>query len=143
MPKPKAAKLKSPAAATTTAAQSARPELASQGLSHRLSSQRSSNAKSSSEAGQAEEDTVPLAGASNIPGHVIQKLFLFSALLLVVPILAYYVSLKHVFVGSAASSAIVAVIVANLVLAAYVYVAWIEDASDQARHVAKGKLKQG
>lgn len=62
-----------------------------------------------------------------IPGNVIRKLLIFSMLLLTVPLAVYFGSIKYVFVGSTASSAIAAAISANLVLAMYVYVAWIED----------------
>ncbi|KAJ2435129.1 vacuolar ATPase assembly integral membrane protein vma21 [Coemansia sp. RSA 2424] len=97
------------------------------------------NAESSSDDDGGAQPT----GASlppQIPGNVIRKLLAFSFLLLVLPILAYFASLRYLFVGSTASSAIVAVIVANCVLAAYVYAAWIEDGA--AQHTAtKRKLK--
>ncbi|KAJ2707360.1 vacuolar ATPase assembly integral membrane protein vma21 [Coemansia sp. IMI 203386] len=78
------------------------------------------------ETGQQEALVTP-----NIPSNVVAKLVSFSALLLVAPILCYFVSLKYIFVGATASSAIVAVIAANLVLAAFVYSAWNEELDDR------------
>ncbi|KAJ2491984.1 vacuolar ATPase assembly integral membrane protein vma21 [Coemansia sp. RSA 2050] len=92
--------------------------------------------------GKEGEEGMQPASAPQIPGNVIRKLVAFSLLLLVLPILAYFGSLRYLFVGSTASSAIVAVIVANFVLAAYVYAAWVEDASEHAEHPGARKLKK-
>ncbi|KAJ1644254.1 hypothetical protein LPJ64_004057 [Coemansia asiatica] len=84
-----------------------------------------SNSEGESEqetADQREDSAMP-----NVPSDVVRKLVSFSLLLLVAPILSYFVSLKYIFVGATASSAIVAVIAANLVLAAFVYSAWNEE----------------
>ncbi|KAJ2767223.1 vacuolar ATPase assembly integral membrane protein vma21 [Coemansia nantahalensis] len=64
---------------------------------------------------------------AQIPGSVVGKLVAFSLLLLVAPILVYFASLNLVFSGSTTPAAIAAAVTANIVLAAYVYAAWIED----------------
>ncbi|KAJ2781542.1 vacuolar ATPase assembly integral membrane protein vma21 [Coemansia javaensis] len=66
---------------------------------------------------------------ARIPGSVVGKLVAFSVLLLVVPLLAYFASLRLVFGGSTTPAAITAAVSANLVLAAYVYVAWTEESA--------------
>ncbi|KAI7834303.1 hypothetical protein BX661DRAFT_176951 [Kickxella alabastrina] len=70
------------------------------------------------------------ANKPQIPGNVIRNLVVFSLLLLIVPILVYFASLRYVFVGATAASAIVAVVAANLVLGVFVYVAWNEELDD-------------
>ncbi|KAJ2686511.1 vacuolar ATPase assembly integral membrane protein vma21 [Coemansia spiralis] len=140
MPRTKA---KPTAAATTAHASAANKATAtSKGRGNRT--HRLPGAPDSAEASsQEEEEDVQPANTPQIPGNVIRKLLAFSLLLLVLPILAYFGSLKYLFVGSTASSAIVAVIVANFVLAAYVYAAWVEDASEHAAHPSStGKLKR-
>ncbi|KAJ2021549.1 vacuolar ATPase assembly integral membrane protein vma21 [Coemansia sp. S610] len=139
MPRTKA----KPTAAATTAHASAvnKATATSKGRGNRT--RRLPGAPDIAEASSQEEEDVQPANTPQIPGNVIRKLLAFSLLLLVLPILAYFGSLKYVFVGSTASSAIVAVIVANFVLAAYVYAAWVEDASEHAAHPrSTGKLKR-
>ncbi|KAJ2161357.1 vacuolar ATPase assembly integral membrane protein vma21 [Coemansia sp. RSA 552] len=75
----------------------------------------------------AASDTEQLSNAPHIPGNVVTKLVVFSLLLLVLPILAYFVTLNLVFGGSTTPAAITAAVTANIVLAAYVYAAWIEE----------------
>ncbi|KAI9505027.1 hypothetical protein BX070DRAFT_221337 [Coemansia spiralis] len=80
----------------------------------------------------------------SIPNNVVRKLAIFSLLLLIAPISVYFVSLKCVFVGSTAASAITAVVAANVVLAAWVYAAWIEDDSgqqEQERQITANSIK--
>ncbi|KAI8324075.1 vacuolar ATPase assembly integral membrane protein VMA21, partial [Martensiomyces pterosporus] len=72
-----------------------------------------------------------------IPANVVRKLVAFSVLLLIAPILVYFFSLKYVFVGSTAPSAIAAVIAANMVLAGYVYAAWVEDSESNSQEKPK------
>ncbi|KAJ2081604.1 vacuolar ATPase assembly integral membrane protein vma21 [Coemansia sp. RSA 988] len=76
-----------------------------------------------------------------IPGTVVGKLVAFSLLLLIMPILAYFLSLKLVFAGSTTPSAITAAVTANIVLAGYVFVAWMEDVDDDADALSKRKLE--
>ncbi|PIA19473.1 hypothetical protein COEREDRAFT_36593 [Coemansia reversa NRRL 1564] len=79
--------------------------------------------------------------APQIPGSVVGKLVAFSLLLLVIPILAYFLSLKFVFAGSTTPSAITAAVTANIVLAGYVYVAWVEDTDEGSENLQKRKLE--
>ncbi|KAJ2614167.1 vacuolar ATPase assembly integral membrane protein vma21 [Coemansia sp. RSA 1365] len=79
--------------------------------------------------------------APQIPGNVVGKLVAFSLLLLIMPILAYFLSLKLVFAGSTTPSAITAAVTANVVLAGYVYVAWVEDVDEGSENVQKRKLE--
>ncbi|KAJ1800261.1 hypothetical protein LPJ59_001229 [Coemansia sp. RSA 2399] len=74
-----------------------------------------------------EEEDADERKTPHIPGSVVRKLVIFSLLLLIAPILVYFTSLKYVFVGSTAASAITAVVAANMVLVAWVYTAWSED----------------
>ncbi|KAJ2819042.1 vacuolar ATPase assembly integral membrane protein vma21 [Coemansia sp. 'formosensis'] len=136
MPKPKTTKTK-PAAAGADGKATTTSKERSKG--RRLPTTRDSTEPSSEN--EQPEDMQP-ASAPQIPGNVIRKLLAFSLLLLALPILAYFGSLKYIFVGSTASSAIVAVIVANVVLAAYVYAAWIEDTSEHPAHTNTRKLKR-
>ncbi|KAI8914905.1 hypothetical protein DFJ77DRAFT_510886 [Powellomyces hirtus] len=77
----------------------------------------------------AVDTTRPLARASRpvIPGAVLAKLILFSVLLFVLPIGTYFATLDRLFGGNPNYSAIAAVVVANLVVVAYVVVAFLED----------------
>ncbi|KAJ2402326.1 hypothetical protein GGI23_000791 [Coemansia sp. RSA 2559] len=75
----------------------------------------------------SEEEDAFTGKTPHIPGSVVCKLVVFSLLMLIAPILAYFASLKYVFVGSTAASAITAVVVANMVVVAWVYTAWSEE----------------
>ncbi|KAJ2020833.1 hypothetical protein GGI13_005339 [Coemansia sp. RSA 455] len=143
MPKPKTTKAKSTtatAASHTSATGKTTTTSKERSKSRRLPATRDGTESSSGEDEQSEDRQT--ASAPQIPGNVIRKLLAFSLLLLVLPIFAYFGSLKYIFVGSTASSAIVAVIVANIVLAAYVYAAWVEDASEHTAHTSTRKLKR-
>ncbi|KAJ1952602.1 vacuolar ATPase assembly integral membrane protein vma21, partial [Linderina pennispora] len=70
-------------------------------------------------------------GTPRVPSHVVRKLVVFSLLLLIMPIMVYFMTLKYVFAGKTAASAIAAVVAANLVLAAFVYAAWVEELEDR------------
>ncbi|KAJ1826271.1 hypothetical protein LPJ56_002264 [Coemansia sp. RSA 2599] len=87
--------------------------------------------KAHEEDGDEDTEQQGASAMPKIPRSVVGKLVSFSLLLLVAPILCYFVSLKYIFVGATASSAIVAVIAANLVLAAFVYSAWNEELEDR------------
>ncbi|KAJ2667258.1 vacuolar ATPase assembly integral membrane protein vma21 [Coemansia sp. RSA 1199] len=69
-----------------------------------------------------------------IPGNVIKKLVAFSVTLLIAPILTYFLSLNFVFAGSTTPAAITAAVTANIVLAAYVYAAWVEESDDNSSY---------
>ncbi|KAJ2376666.1 hypothetical protein IW150_001841 [Coemansia sp. RSA 2607] len=86
-----------------------------------------------------DEEQAQSTGSStpNIPSNVVGKLAVFSLLLLIAPIITYFISLKYVFVGATATSAIAAVIVANIVLAAFVYAAWTEELEDVPKQMRK------
>ncbi|KAJ2062918.1 hypothetical protein GGI17_002084 [Coemansia sp. S146] len=145
MPKPKTAKVKPVSATATATAHTSAAGKATTTSKERNKSRRLLDTRDSTESSSDDEQSEDkqTASAPQIPGNVIRKLLAFSLLLLVLPILAYFGSLKYIFVGSPASSAIVAVIVANFVLGAYVYAAWIEDASEHAAHTSTRKLKRG
>ncbi|KAJ2846773.1 vacuolar ATPase assembly integral membrane protein vma21 [Coemansia brasiliensis] len=81
------------------------------------------SAEASPNASDSEE---PLQnGSPQIPGNVARKLIVFSIALLIVPILAYFITLK--ISGQTTPAAVTAAVTANLVLAGYVYAAWIEE----------------
>ncbi|KAJ2128802.1 vacuolar ATPase assembly integral membrane protein vma21 [Coemansia sp. RSA 788] len=72
-----------------------------------------------------------------IPGNVIKKLVAFSVTLLIAPILTYFLSLNFVFAGSTTPAAITAAVTANIVLAAYVYAAWVEESDGNSSHLKR------
>ncbi|KAJ1835655.1 vacuolar ATPase assembly integral membrane protein vma21 [Coemansia sp. RSA 2711] len=82
------------------------------------------------------------AQTPQIPSNVLQKLVAFSVVLLIAPILAYFLALHYVFAGSTTPAAITAAVTANIVLAAYVYAAWTEEepsSADASERSAKRK----
>ncbi|TPX55660.1 hypothetical protein PhCBS80983_g05145 [Powellomyces hirtus] len=92
----------------------------------------------------AVETTRPLALAARpvIPGAVLAKLILFSVLLFVLPIGTYFATLDRLFGGNPNYSAIAAVVVANLVVVAYVVVAFLEDQGDPAAEAGTLKVPE-
>ncbi|RAL02923.1 vacuolar ATPase assembly integral membrane protein VMA21 [Aspergillus ibericus CBS 121593] len=71
-----------------------------------------------------------------VPTNVIMKLLGFSVAMVVVPIGSYFVMVD--FGASATVGGIVAAVMANVVLVAYIYVAWKDD---QAEREADAKQK--
>jgi hypothetical protein len=78
--------------------------------------------------------------ASRNSSNVISKLIVFSLLILIVPLVSYFVSLKYIFRGTTSHcidllfiesgelpSAIVAVVCVNVILVAYLIAAVLED----------------
>ncbi|KAI8815809.1 uncharacterized protein EV422DRAFT_572400 [Fimicolochytrium jonesii] len=80
---------------------------------------------------------VPLG--PRISGAVIAKLVIFSFLLFFLPLATYFGTLNRLYNGNQNYSAISAVIVANLVVFAYVVVAFLEDHGDQEADAAMAK----
>ncbi|KAI9475195.1 hypothetical protein BX667DRAFT_515621 [Coemansia mojavensis] len=75
-------------------------------------------AEASSSASDSEQ---PLQNSSpQVPGNVARKLVAFSIALLILPILAYFITLHFVFSGRTTPAAVTAAVTANLVLAGYV-----------------------
>ncbi|KAL1413250.1 vacuolar ATPase assembly integral membrane protein vma21 [Vanrija albida] len=74
----------------------------------------------------------PAAQAHGIPQDVLLKLFTFAVLMAIVPISTYFLTVKHLWNGNTAYAALSAVLAANIVLGGYVYLAFVEDASNKA-----------
>lgn len=71
------------------------------------------------------------------------KLLFFSAAMLILPLSAYYLSLEYLFGGYKTSyAAITAAVTANLVVVAYVVVAFLEDDSPQPVVIEKQTVKK-
>ncbi|TFK28846.1 hypothetical protein FA15DRAFT_664924 [Coprinopsis marcescibilis] len=60
-------------------------------------------------------------------GGVLLKLILFSLSLGVIPLSAYYSSLKYFWEGNTIYAAVTAIVAANLILVAYIITAVVED----------------
>ncbi|KAJ3330633.1 vacuolar ATPase assembly integral membrane protein vma21 [Blyttiomyces sp. JEL0837] len=69
----------------------------------------------------------PVSNKTVVPPAVIAKLIFFSVLMFSLPIGMYFYTLNNVFDGNTTYSAISAVVVANMVLIAYVVMAFLED----------------
>ncbi|KZW03713.1 hypothetical protein EXIGLDRAFT_715785 [Exidia glandulosa HHB12029] len=70
-------------------------------------------------------------------GNVLAKLLGFSLALAVAPIGSYYLSLTYLWNGNATWAAITAVVAANLVFVAFIYVALQDDRRERAEREAK------
>lgn len=82
-----------------------------------------------------------MSQSPSVSTSVIAKLLLFSAAMIVLPLSAYYLSLEYLFQGYKTNyAAITAAITANLVVAGYVVVAFLED--DTASTPAKNTIAQ-
>ncbi|KAI8846034.1 hypothetical protein BJ741DRAFT_586441, partial [Chytriomyces cf. hyalinus JEL632] len=66
-----------------------------------------------------------------IPASVLAKVAFFTVLMFTLPIGVYYATIDRLFAGESLYSAICAVVAANLVLVAYIVVAFLEDDGDQ------------
>ncbi|KAJ3051204.1 hypothetical protein HK097_007821 [Rhizophlyctis rosea] len=89
---------------------------------------------------RAEKVTGAPAGRPVIPRFVVAKLLFFSFLLFALPLVTYYGTLNKVFNGNTNLSAISAVVVANVVVIAFVIVAFMENDDDLKR---EEKAKKG
>ncbi|KAJ5884905.1 hypothetical protein N7495_009415 [Penicillium taxi] len=76
-----------------------------------------------------------------VPTDVIYKLLGFTAAMVVGPIGMYFLTVDSIFAGNATYSGITAAITANVVLFAYIYVAWKEDQGDR-EEAEKAKSKK-
>ncbi|KAJ5639314.1 uncharacterized protein N7484_007176 [Penicillium longicatenatum] len=77
-----------------------------------------------------------------VPADVIYKLLGFTFAMVFAPIGVYFLTVNSIFSGNAIYSGITAAITANVVLFAYIYVAWKEDQADQ-QAATKAKSKKG
>ncbi|CAG8905401.1 unnamed protein product [Penicillium egyptiacum] len=77
----------------------------------------------------APQDTSDVAPA--VPADVIYKLLGFTAAMIVGPIGMYFLTVNSIFSGSSTLAGITAAVTANVVLFAYIYVAWTEDKEDR------------
>ncbi|KAJ5197902.1 Vacuolar ATPase assembly integral membrane protein vma21 [Penicillium cinerascens] len=76
-----------------------------------------------------------------VPSDVIYKLLGFTAAMAFLPIAMYFLTVKTIFGGNATYSGITAAVTANVVLFAYIYVAWKEDQGDR-QEAEKSKSKK-
>ncbi|EPS26991.1 Vacuolar ATPase assembly integral membrane protein vma21 [Penicillium oxalicum] len=86
----------------------------------------------------SDSDTTPA-----VPADVIYKLLAFTAAMAVGPIGIYFLTVNTIFRGNSTFAGIAAAVAANVVLFAYIYVAWLEDQGDRkAAEKAKSKKAQ-
>ncbi|EED12335.1 conserved hypothetical protein [Talaromyces stipitatus ATCC 10500] len=107
--------------------------------------QRVSPPPSSSE--KPDTSSVLAQGSTNIPGasdtspavpaETIYKLLAFTFAMICGPLGAYFLSIKTFFSGNSTLAGALAALTANVVLVAYVIVAWQEDKEDQAKQKEK------
>jgi len=74
-----------------------------------------------------------------VPLHVIVKLLAFTFAMVVFPLASYFLTLNYVFNGNSTFAGATAAIIANVVLAGYVVVAFKEDQSDAIEAAEKEK----
>ncbi|KAI8611770.1 hypothetical protein BC830DRAFT_1053196, partial [Chytriomyces sp. MP71] len=67
---------------------------------------------------------------SVIPAAVLAKVAFFSVLMFTLPLAIYFATIDNLFRGQSLYSAICAVVTANLVLVAFIVVAFTEDSAD-------------
>ncbi|KAF7537440.1 hypothetical protein G7054_g3725 [Neopestalotiopsis clavispora] len=77
-----------------------------------------------------------------VPADVIIKLLAFTLAMIVVPIGSYYATVNTLFKGNSTFAGALAAIMANVVLVAYVIVAYNEDQSEQLEEKKKDTKKQ-
>ncbi|KAJ5965438.1 Vacuolar ATPase assembly integral membrane protein vma21 [Penicillium waksmanii] len=80
--------------------------------------------------------------APAVPSDVIFKLLAFTAAMVFGPIGMYFLTVNTIFGGNPTYAGIVAAVTANVVLFAYIYVAWKEDQGDR-EEAAKANSKKG
>ncbi|TPX51393.1 hypothetical protein SeMB42_g00482 [Synchytrium endobioticum] len=86
--------------------------------------------RNASSIAQCDEDVSPSNGKSStatIPTSVVVKLLGFSIAIFVFPIATYFYTLNRVFQGNLTYAAISAVVMVNVILVAFVVVAFTED----------------
>lgn len=81
---------------------------------------------------QSSTPTAPSNTSPAVPGRIIAKLLLFTALMISAPLGVYFSSLNMVFSGNSTWAGVSAAVTANLVLAAYIVAAVWEDQGDDA-----------
>ncbi|KAJ9315260.1 hypothetical protein DTO271D3_4427 [Paecilomyces variotii] len=74
-----------------------------------------------------------------VPADVIYKLLGFTAAMIVAPIGIYFLTVESIFRGNSTWAAISAAVTANIILVAYIVVAWKDD---QGERLAKEKKAQ-
>jgi hypothetical protein len=72
-----------------------------------------------------------------VPVETIYKLLAFTFAMICGPLAAYFLSIKTFFSGNSTLAGALAALTANVVLVAYVVVAWQEDKEDQAKRKEK------
>ncbi|KAH8694032.1 hypothetical protein BGW36DRAFT_345941 [Talaromyces proteolyticus] len=77
-------------------------------------------------------DTTPA-----VPRETIIKLIAFSLAMIGAPLGTYFLSVNTIFRGNTTFAGASAAVVANVVLIAYIIVAWQEDQEDQAKRKEK------
>ncbi|KAF3390486.1 Vacuolar ATPase assembly integral membrane protein vma21 [Penicillium rolfsii] len=76
-----------------------------------------------------------------VPADVIYKLLAFTAAMVFGPIGIYFLTVNTIFRGNSTFAGIAAAVAANVVLFAYIYVAWLEDQGDK-KEADKAKSKK-
>ncbi|KAN0073946.1 hypothetical protein V8E54_007883 [Elaphomyces granulatus] len=77
-----------------------------------------------------------------VPTGIILKLLAFSFAMIVSPIAFYFITINSVFRGNATFAGAGAAIVANIVLIAYIVVAWKDDQAEREEDQRKEKKAQ-
>ncbi|KAF8812330.1 hypothetical protein BYT27DRAFT_7182768, partial [Phlegmacium glaucopus] len=75
----------------------------------------------------SEQAAMSMANADMAQGGVLVKLISFSVALGILPIGSYFLSLKYLWKENSTFAAITAIVAANVVLAAYIITAFLED----------------
>ncbi|CAL5866173.1 uncharacterized protein PFLUO_LOCUS380 [Penicillium psychrofluorescens] len=94
-------------------------------------------------AAQPPADTTSSDVTPAVPADVIYKLLGFTAAMAAGPIGMYFLTVNWIFSGNATFAGITAAVTANVVLFAYIYVAWKDDQGERAAaDKAKSKKAQ-
>ncbi|CAG8936138.1 unnamed protein product [Penicillium salamii] len=93
---------------------------------------------------QGKSDVTPAVPAlfCSVSRDVIYKLLGFTAAMVAGPIGMYFLTVNTIFSGSSTLAGITAAITANVVLFAYIYVAWMEDQEDRQAPKSDSKKAQ-
>ncbi|EJT47709.1 hypothetical protein A1Q2_04288 [Trichosporon asahii var. asahii CBS 8904] len=78
----------------------------------------------------------PKVQQGGVPNDVLYKLVVFALLTAIVPVTAYFGSVRYLFDGNTQYAALLAVLSANIVLFSYVYVAFREEKAAAAQEKA-------